>query len=147
MEPLDKLLAELKEEYSQPKSESLHVMPPSTSVAKPVLPTTPKNFDLDSEYFSSHNFQTQEFKTQSFKSQDFIDNLLTEVKNDFEEKDKALESQKKEQEVLKLEDLRKKAKEWLDKLEPLSQEGIWFEKFAQNYQSQLDAAMDYFGIE
>jgi DNA repair exonuclease SbcCD ATPase subunit len=141
MEPLDKLLAQLKEEYSQPNSESKKLTPPSNSVAKPVSSKPIKIPDFESEYF-----KTQDFKTQDFKTQDFIDNLLIEVKNDFEEKEKALESLKKEQQALKLEELRKKAKEWLDKLEPLSQEGIWFEKFAESYQSNLDAAIDYLGL-
>jgi hypothetical protein len=34
-------------------------------------------------------------------------------------------------------------KAWLEKLDPLSSEGLWFEKFAEKYSSQLEAALDY----
>ena len=39
--------------------------------------------------------------------------------------------------------LEKSAKQWLAKLDSLSPEGIWFEKFAQGYPNRLLAAIDY----
>ena len=35
----------------------------------------------------------------------------------------------------------KKATEWLQKLDPLAGEGLWFEEFAKNYPSRLEAAI------
>ncbi len=35
------------------------------------------------------------------------------------------------------------AKQWLDQLEAYSEEGMWFEQFAESYPSRLDAAIDY----
>ena len=39
--------------------------------------------------------------------------------------------------------LREKAKSWLKKLNPRSEEGKWFEEFAYSYENKLDAAVDY----
>ena len=35
------------------------------------------------------------------------------------------------------------AKQWLTQLKPYSEEGMWFEQFAESYPSRLDAAIDY----
>lgn len=37
-----------------------------------------------------------------------------------------------------------KAQQWLNKLDPLSGEGIWFAELAKHYPSALDAAIDLF---
>ncbi|MGH7998819.1 MAG: salt stress protein, Slr1339 family, partial [Brasilonema sp.] len=42
-----------------------------------------------------------------------------------------------------LEALKKQAKDWLAQLDPLSLEGLWFEKFAEGYPSKLEAAIEY----
>ena len=84
----------------------------------------------------------------------FIDNLLSDVQADFLEKDAAEALRKQEeliqekirQEKLKAkqrEALEKPAQEWLAKLDPLSSEGLWFERFAQGYPTKLAAAIDY----
>ncbi len=41
------------------------------------------------------------------------------------------------------EGLKKEAKSWLKNLDPLSSEGLWFERFAEGYPSKLDAAVEY----
>ncbi len=35
------------------------------------------------------------------------------------------------------------AKKWLNQLQPYSEEGMWFDQFAESYPSRLDAAIDY----
>lgn len=35
------------------------------------------------------------------------------------------------------------AKKWLNQLQPYSEEGMWFEQFAESYPTRLDAAIDY----
>jgi hypothetical protein len=127
MDEIDKLLAEIQAEYTKPKKSA---SPPNTgNNPKPVT-------------------------NSAAKSDILIDNLLADVKADFQERDAAeelkkqqeLEAEKKHQAKLKAqqrESLKKQAKEWLDKLDPLSSEGIWFEQFAQTYPSKLDAAIDY----
>lgn len=127
MDSLDKLLAQLKaenEESAKPEQTKPHI-----PVAEPLIQLPPKSASL-------------------------IDNLLVEVKTQYEEQDR-LEELRKQQELqqeqirqqqLKAqqsEALKSRVKDWLEKLEPLSTEGLWFEKFAEKYPSKLEAALDY----
>ncbi|MBF2064832.1 MAG: hypothetical protein IGS39_10485 [Calothrix sp. C42_A2020_038] len=128
MDEIDKLLAEIKHEYAEAKPKSQHIHPVSI---KPSV-------------------------SSSGKSTFGVDKLLADVKADFEEKDLALSLQRKQEleaervrqeelELKKLEVIKQKAKTWLEQLEPLSPEGLWFESFAQGYSSKLDAAIEYLG--
>ncbi|MEH2045782.1 salt stress protein, Slr1339 family [Nostoc sp.] len=125
MDSIDKLLAELQTEYKevQPQQQSKSATP------KSFIPSSPK-------------------------SSSFIDNLLAEVKADFAQEDAAIELKRQQeleqerirQEQLKakqLETLKVQAKEWLAKVDPLSSEGLWFERFAESYPSKLEAAIEY----
>lgn len=125
MDSIDKLLAELKAEYQELKPQQQQPKPIS---AKPM--------------------------SVQGKSESLIDSLLAEVKADFEQKDLAekfqrqqeLEQERIRQEQLKakkLDELKKQANLWLAKLDPLSSEGLWFERFAQGYPSKLEAAIEY----
>ncbi|NMG21634.1 salt stress protein, Slr1339 family [Brasilonema bromeliae] len=126
MDSLDKLLAELKAEYEEQK---------------------PQQHQLKANSIKPVNKMEQ-------KSNSLIDNLLAEVKADFEQKDlaeKLQKQQEQEQERIrqeqiqakKLEELKKQAEDWLAKLDPLSLEGLWFERFAEGYPSKLEAAIEY----
>ena len=141
MDSIDKLLSELKAEYQQPANSQVDKI---EEVEKKKVKTT--EFELFSP--SSSTF------VSSSSKEDAIDNILAEVKQDFEEKQlleeqqkqKELEEQRIEQERLKakqLQALKNQAQEWLNKLDPLSQEGLWFESFAKNYPSKLEAAIEY----
>lgn len=125
MDSIDQLLAQLQSEYKevQPEQQS------KSATAKSFTPPLPKSASL-------------------------IDNLLAEVQADFAEMDAAIElkrQQELEQERIrqeqlkakKLEALKVQAKEWLAKLDPLSSEGLWFERFAESYSSKLEAAIEY----
>jgi hypothetical protein len=122
MDSLDKLLAQLQTEYKEVPQQS-------SATAKPFIPQSPK-------------------------SASFIDKLLTEVQADFAQEDAAIElkrQQELEQERIREEQLKAKqlealklqAKEWLTKVDPLSSEGLWFERFAASYSSKLEAAIEY----
>jgi hypothetical protein len=124
MDSLDKLLAELQAEYTEP----------ATAQQSPP--------------------QRKTFIQPPPKSTSLIDNILAEVQADFVEKDAAqefrrqqeLEQERIQQEKLKtqqLEGLKNQAKDWLDKLDPFSSEGLWFERFALSYSSKLEAAIEY----
>ncbi|ARV58910.1 hypothetical protein BZZ01_09935 [Nostocales cyanobacterium HT-58-2] len=119
MDSIDKLLAEVKAEYEESKSEQHQ---PKTNLIKPIS-----------------QFQS--------KSESLIDNLLAEVKADFEQKDFSEKLQRQQEleelQAKKLEELKKQAKDWLAKLEPLSIEGLWFERFSEGYPSKLEAAIEY----
>jgi hypothetical protein len=129
MDEIDKLLAEIQQEYSEPK---------------PKLPNP--------------NSQTSQNKSVSSAPKkagsNSIDRLLGELQADFQEKDLAEELQQKQKieaeriknEKLKMQQaevFKKQAEDWLRKLDPLSSEGLWFERFAEQYPSKLEAAIDY----
>ena len=140
MDSIDKILSELQAEYQQSANSPAEKTEEVKNVKKV------KKIKLDSSPSSS-------LFTSSSKG-DVIDNILAEVKQDIEEK-QVLEQQQKQQELeeerirqekLKanqLEALKSQAQEWLQKLEPLSTEGMWFETFAQSYPSKLEAAIEY----
>ncbi|MCV3214895.1 hypothetical protein OGM63_15460 [Plectonema radiosum NIES-515] len=124
MDFLDKLLAELQGEYTEPATPQQS--PP----------------------------QRKTFIQPPPKSTSLIDNILAQVKADFVEKDTAeefrrqqeLEQERIKQEQLKaqkLEGLKNQAEDWLKKLDPFSAEGLWFERFAEGYSSKLEAAIEY----
>ncbi|MEB3218416.1 MAG: hypothetical protein VKN72_19585 [Nostocales cyanobacterium 94392] len=140
MDSIDKLLSELKAEYQKPANSPLKR---TEEVEKVKLDSSP----LDSSLFTSSSVK-----------KDAIDNILSQVKQDFEQKElleeqqkyQQLEEERIRQEQLKakqLEGLKKQAQEWLNKLEPLSPEGLWFESFAKSYNSQLEAAIEYLQAE
>ncbi|ACC81707.1 salt stress protein, Slr1339 family [Nostoc punctiforme] len=126
MDSIDKLLAELKTEYKEVKPQQQQS---KSATAKSFIPPLPK-------------------------SASFMDPILAEVKANFAEEDAAIELKKQQeleqerirQEQLKakqLEGLKIQAKEWLAKVDPLSSEGLWFERFAESYPSKLEAAVEY----
>jgi hypothetical protein len=129
MDEIDKLLAEVKHEYiEKPKAQPSHPQQRNTFTF-PSIKSTPDKLGG-------------------------VDKLLADVKADFEEKDLATELQRQqeleverlravEEQQRKREALKHKAKAWLSELEPLSPEGLWFEKFSQGYPTQLDAAIEY----
>jgi hypothetical protein len=125
MDSIDKLLAELQTEYKQVQPQQQ----PKSATAKSFISSSPK-------------------------SASFMDNLLAEVKADFADQDATIELKKQQeleqerirQEQLKakkLEALKVEAKKWLAKVDPLSSEGLWFERFAESYSSKLEAAIEY----
>ncbi len=127
MDSIDKLLAQVKAEYEE--ADKVKEPRRQPTVSEPLRQPQPKQAP-------------------------FIDNLLAQVKAEYEEQDQAEEQLRQQQ--LKAEQLRqqqlqhqqlealtRQAKEWLEKLDPLSIEGIWFEKFAEKYSSKLVAAINY----
>jgi hypothetical protein len=129
MDEIDKLLAEIQQEYSQPK---------------PKLP------NLNSQTSQNKSLNSAPKKSGS----NSIDRLLGELQADFQEKDLAEELVRKQevdkerikQEKLKIQQVevfKKQAEDWLKSLDPLSSEGLWFERFAEQYPSKLEAAMEY----
>ncbi|NJO40457.1 MAG: DUF1682 domain-containing protein [Cyanobacteria bacterium CRU_2_1] len=96
------------------------------------------------------------------------DNLLSQLKSQYEDIDRAEElkqqeqlraEERKHQEQIRQEQrrqeelkrqrraaLEKHAEEWLKKLDPRSGEAAWFEEFATKYPSRLEAAIDYLGV-
>ena len=137
MDSIDKLLSELQAEYQQSLNSPVEKTEEGKKVKKAKL-----NSPSPSSFFASSS------------KGDAIDNILAEIKQETEEK-QLLEEQQKQQKLeeeriekekikaKELQALKRQAQDWLDKLEPLSPEGIWFESFSKNYPSTLEAAIEY----
>ncbi|HEY9809262.1 MAG TPA: hypothetical protein V6D13_07965 [Halomicronema sp.] len=132
MESIDRLLAELKAEY---KGEKPPAIP--THQQKPVIPQIPP--------VSLNNYPVKISET---------DLLLQNIKQEYQQQEQAEQLKKqeeikqqklKEQQILlqQKQALTKQAEEWLKNLDPLSEEGLWFEEFAYKYPSKLEAAIEY----
>ena len=116
MEPIDELLAQLKAEYEEPTQASPH-------------PQTPPQRDSS------------------------VDNLLQELQQEYQEQNQ--QQQQRQQELVEARQreeekrqrrrqaLTRQAQEWLTRLDPNSDEGLWFEEFSYSYSSKLEAAVNY----
>ncbi|MDJ0774591.1 MAG: hypothetical protein QNJ49_14405 [Mastigocoleus sp. MO_167.B18] len=152
MEPIEKLLAELKSEYnrtSSPTEENEDTDECQKLQSKTIRGTSK---------FASSPITKKSPISPDFDQSDPMDRLLSDVKADFEQQDlernlqiqRELEQQHLEREEFQAKQqelLQKRAQDWLSKLDPLSYEGLWFEKFAQGYSSKLAAAIEYLQAE
>ncbi|AFZ21901.1 salt stress protein, Slr1339 family [Allocoleopsis franciscana] len=152
MESIDDLLAQVKAEY-QEKELGL----------KPQKEPLFKEEDFQSPPPVSPTYHSQSIQSNFLSLAE--ENLLADVRAEFEEKEQAEELKKQQQlreeqlqkeqqlreEQIKEEQRRKRkrealtqeATEWLKKLNSRSEEGLWFEEFSYSYPSKLDAAIDY----
>jgi hypothetical protein len=147
MESIDDLLAQIRNEYENPKSQ-------------------PKEQSLLAEELKlaeSSTYQAQPLN--QIQNSPIEDSLLAEIKAEFEEqqrieasnkqkqlreetlrKEQQLQAEKiriQQQERIKRDALTKEAEAWLKALNFRSEEGLWFEEFAYAYPSKLEAAIDY----
>lgn len=139
------------------RSQSPIIPPLSSSSQPPILP-------LDEEHSRLAN-------PSQNKPKDKIstDRLLDDLKTQYEERDRTEELKRQEQ--FRAEELKRQAQlqeeqrrqaelkrqkqkaalqqaeEWLKRLDPRSGEAAWFEEFAAKYDSKLEAAIDYLGLE
>lgn len=154
MDPIDKLLAEVQAEYQEPK----------TSNRPQNLPNLPNRQNLLEKATEKpigkpigKINQSLPKATKYFTPDRGLDNLLDQVKSEFDETDRC-EAEKRAEELkqealkqeqirqAKQEQLRGQAQEWLKSLDPLSDEGFWFEQFAEKYPTRLDAAIAYLEV-
>jgi hypothetical protein len=89
--------------------------------------------------------QREAAKASAAQTDDVLDNM-----RDRYIQNRAIERQKREaaerEEKLRRqqrEALKPRAREWLARLDPYSDEGFWFDSFAQGYGDRLEAALDY----
>ena len=152
MESIDDLLAQVKVEYQE---KDLGLQPQK----EPLF----KEEDLQSSpsVYSTYHSQPSQSNLLTLAEE----NLLADVRAEFEEREQAEKLKKQQQlreeqlrkeqqlrdEEIKEEQRRKRkqealaqeATEWLKKINPRSEEGLWFEEFSYSYPSKLDAAIDY----
>lgn len=156
MDSIDKLLAQIKAEYQE---SDLQEQPQKHQIPDRPIDRSPpqKESDLDS-LLNELEAEPGQIKPQQIpkaqKNEASLNSFLSDIKADYEAQVYAEEERRQEQlkaEELKkqqlkqqeLEGLKRQAIAWLKKLEPLSTEGLWFEKFAENYSSKLEAAIVY----
>lgn len=160
---IDDLLSQLKAEYTQnePKKavsrETPSPQPPKVAsspldqLLADVKTEIEGNISASKPQFSSY---TPERKPSLYQSSSQSHPLLADLQEEYKEQ-ALLEEKQRQQEILeqqrlelqreqkKREILKRRAQEWLNKLNPKSEEGRWFEEFACSYSSRVQAAMDY----
>jgi hypothetical protein len=153
-ESIEDILAQLKGEHTQPPAKvqqetEVKVNVPTASLdnllAELNLTATPQRRTpleallqkVKQGEFTPSSF-TLQIATQASSQTDYglIAHDLQQISAEIEQEHQAQRlAKRREQEQL--------ASEWLEKLDWLSGEGIWFEKFARNYGSHLEAAIAY----
>ena len=161
---IDDLLADIEGKPASSR-QSGHSQPPiipplSSSPQTNWQPSVPPS---DEEHSGLANPSKNKPKDMS------TDRLLDNLKTQYEERDRA--EALKHQEQLRAEELKRQAQlqqeqrrqaelkrqkqkavleqaeEWLKRLDPRSGEAAWFEEFAAKYESKLEAAIDYLGLD
>jgi hypothetical protein len=140
---LDQLLSELQEDIKRSVRTNLSSQP---SASKPQLASPKVTKTQGGEGRSLEDNALSQLKSQH-KKQDRVEAFRREELRDAEyirhqqerEKQRRLEALR----VQRRAQLTEQAKEWLKWLNPKSEEGLWFEEFACNYESRLEAAIDY----
>lgn len=157
VESIEDLLAQVKAEYQkseqgQPQEQSKQ--PEKQPLFQEEFPSLPTVYST---------YQSQPSQPTVLTPAD--ESLLAQVKAEFEDRDQAEEIKKQQQqreeqqrkeqqqreeqlrvqqkEKRKREALTQEAQEWLKKLNPRTEEGLWFEEFSYSYSSKLEAAIDY----
>ncbi len=134
MADIDDLLNELKEEYETGRTPS--PSPPSPKIKSQSSDSINQLLDDIKEEIAQPpklDVEVKPVKTESPKPDDLSQNLHIVIR--------AEDEQKKEQR--RRESLKQKAHQWLAKLDPTSDEGMWFEEFSYSYDSKLEAAITY----
>ena len=165
MDSIDELLAKLKADAQnrQPKQPDSKRAQPAEKGIDSLLQEIEQNpsiaSPLPNEARLTQNATPQEPQPNS------SDSLLEQVRSQYEQQDqqaaerqaeaeqqaqraRAQQAKEKQQRLEQLRtqrraELTEQAATWLKNLNPKSNEGRWFEEFACNYSSRLEAAIDY----
>jgi uncharacterized protein YegL len=146
MDDIDKLLADISPSY-------------------PTAPKSSTQSSIDKLLMSIKNESTKSEVKPTVRHllspEPPLDDLLSQVKIQQTEKEQAeiiiqqeiiqenqrlaqLKAHKQEQlKIRQRQELRLNAQQWLQQLNPKSEESQWFEEFACNYESELEAAIEY----
>ena len=133
---LDDHLAAIEAQFQQKSTQS------------PTTPAVPEHDPLAEMLQALEQDQLSHQLKQSQKNQEICQAIAEVIENKRQTRintahnAKAIAAEeKKKQEQRK--QIRQKAEQWLQNLDPISNEGMWFDEFAETYNSRLDAAMDY----
>jgi hypothetical protein len=140
MESLESILSDLQGKYKDPdtskqgKDEKTSTQLPSQTNNPSIAPAINSLDNLLNDLRSnsqsnSPNYTSSQvtLEVKPSQSSPVIDRDLQQIAN---------QQKAKEQEAIA-----KTATEWLKNLDPLGGEGLWFEEFAKNYPSRLEAAI------
>ncbi|MGK7940592.1 MAG: hypothetical protein AB4062_10680 [Crocosphaera sp.] len=118
----DNLLEKMKSNYQKHQKQEL-------TVDKKVFEPKKQEISQDLSQFKQQLQQKKETQTEKITHQN-------------QEEIRYTEQRKQQQQKL----LIRQAKQWLETLDPYSDEGFWFEEFSSSYPSRLDAAVDYLAV-
>lgn len=149
MESLESILSDLQGKYKDPNKETnANKQHQDEPIATPPLPSqtsipTPNSLDSllndlrnNSQSHSQSNSQTY---APDYTSPQVTPEALPSQPSPVIDRD--LQQIADHQKAKDYEAIAKTATEWLKKLDPLGGEGLWFEEFAKNYPSRLEAAI------
>jgi hypothetical protein len=139
MESLESILSDLQGKYKDPdiskqgKDEKTPSQLPSQKSSPSIAPAANSLDSLlndlrsNSQTYAPDYTSPQVSEVRPSQSSPVIDRDLQQIANQQKAKDQ--------------EAIAKTATAWLKKLDPLDGEGLWFEGFAKNYPSRLEAAI------
>jgi hypothetical protein len=148
MESLESILSDLQGKYKDPETskQGKDEKPTSQSPSQNNSPTiAPATNSLDSLLNDLRNNSQSNSQSNSqnympdYKSSQVLPEVIPQQTSPVIDRD--LKQIANQQKVKDQEKITKTATEWLKKLDPLGGEGLWFEEFAKNYPSRLEAAI------
>jgi hypothetical protein len=139
-EDIDSFLSQVKSEQTQKRKQQPPQSSTNTDVDKVLTDITANFVTRPSSPSSAQPSQTNQH-LKKIASQHRPQDVAQALQNLEQQQEQQRLSAKREQR--QRETLKGKAQEWLKKLDPYSDEGMWFEEFAYAYDTKLDAAMDY----
>lgn len=142
---LDQLLNQLADGKKQAVRAELLKHPPkaprSTSSAQPSPPRTQSNIPpaADPLIAKLKSEQETQSRAEQLRQEQERQEAERQQQQQERERQRRLEALKAQRRA----ELTEYAKEWLRQLKPKSDEGLWFDEFACNYDSRLEAAVEY----
>jgi hypothetical protein len=149
MESLESILSDLQGKYKEPNKDlnankqhqdqpiATPPLPSQTSVS-PIAPASNSLDGLLNELRNNSQGNSQTYAPDYTSPQVRSDALPSQPSPVI---DRDLQQIADHQKAKDYEAIAKTATEWLKKLDPLGGEGLWFEEFAKNYPSRLEAAI------
>jgi hypothetical protein len=130
MESLESILADLNGKYKDPNSGKQD----NPKQRAESLPSKPTSLDsLMDDLRSNSQAHISDYMSQSTRSV-AANQAVPAIERD-------LKQVADRQNMKDHQEIAQKATKWLQNLDPLCGEGLWFEEFAKNYSSRLEAAI------
>lgn len=132
---LDNLLNQVQQEITQQPTQYSSPAPSISysSQTNPLLEELQADIEKEKQLKLA---QERQFKLEQEQYQEQLEKQQQQLEIQ-RQKEAQLQKEKEKQQ------LRKEAETWLKKLNRRSEEGRWFQEFAEGYDSELDASIDY----